>query len=307
MKLRDFIAIGLLVVLAIGGRIMDGGDGSGERRPDPRRFEPPATARAEPRPGPETPRGAGRVLPPESFNDPRFVVEVDDKPGSSSGTAFSVNGTGIWITARHVTDGCDLVGLQKTNGRLVRVRRVAQQPNTDISVLWTNGGTPGMPVVEPRIQIGDDGYSFGFPKGDPGDVHARVLGRSRMLARGRYQTDEPVVAWTQVTRVPDRGTHLGGISGGPWVNAKGEVIGVHVAGAPRRGRSYSTAPKSLLTAIRTSGVRPSADPGALPSNESLTPRRFDRYGDSLRRQLTVAKVICLVGNKWRRQTRDRRG
>ena len=88
---------------------------------------------------------------------------------------------------------------------------------------------------------------------------------------------------------------------------KGEVIGVHVAGAPRRGRSYSTAPKSLQAAIRSSGIRPSADPGALPSSESLTPRRFDRYGDSLRRQLTVAKVVCLVGDKYRRQTRDRRG
>lgn len=303
MKLRDIIALGLLVVLAIGGRIMSGGDSGGERRPNPRQFEPPVAAR----PAPETPRGAGRVLPSESFSDPRFIVEVGDKAGSSTGTAFSVNRSGIWITARHVTDGCDIVGLEKTNGRLVRVRRVAQQGNTDISVLWTGGGSPAMPVIEPQIRIGEDGYSFGFPKGDPGDVHARVLGRSRMLARGRYQTDEPVVAWTQVKRIPDRGADLSGISGGPWVNANGDVIGVHVAGAPRRGRSYSTAPRSLLTAIRTSGIRPEANRSDLPPAQDLNPRGFAGYGKSLRRQQSVAKVVCLVGERWRRMARERQG
>ena len=108
-------------------------------------------------------------------------------------------------------------------------------------------------------------------------------------------------------RIPDRGADLSGISGGPWVNVRGEVIGVHVAGAPRRGRSYSTAPRSLLTAIRTSGIRPQADRGALPSSDSLSPRAFAGYGTSLRRQQSIAKVICLVGEKWRRMARDRRG
>ena len=303
MKLRDIIALALLIVLAIGGRIMSGGDGGGDRRPDPRRFEPPGAAA----PPPESPPDAGRPLPSESFRDPRFIVEVSDKAQSSSGTAFSVNRSGIWITARHVTDGCDIIGLQQTNGRLVRVRRVAQQGNTDISMLWTRGGSPALPIVTPQIHIGEDGYSFGFPKGDPGDVHARVLGRGRMLARGRYNTDESVVAWTQVKRVPDRGPDLSGISGGPWVNARGDVVGVHVAGAPRRGRSYSTAPRSLLTAIRTSGFRPEADQHALPASQNLNPERFNRYGDILRSQLTVAKVICLVGEKWRRMARERRG
>lgn len=303
MKLRDIVALGIIVVLAIGGRMMSGDEGGGERRPDPRRFEPPVAVA----PPPETPLGAGRTLPPESFNDPRFIVEVGGKQGPSSGTAFSVNRSGVWITARHVTDGCDIVALQQSSGRLVRVRRVQHEGNSDISVLWTGGGTPALPIVQPQIRIGEDGYSFGFPKGSPGDVHARVLGRGRMLARGRYQTDEPVVAWTQVRRVPDIGTNLSGISGGPWVNTRGEVIGVHVAGAPRRGRSYSTAPRSLLTAIRTSGVRPQADPGNLPSSQALNPRQFDRYGDALRSQLTVAKVVCLVGEKWKRMARERQG
>ena len=102
--------------------------------------------------------------------------------------------------------------------------------------------------------MGDDGYSFGFPKGSPGAVYGKVLGRARMQTRGRYRKDEPVLVWTQIRRVPDLGTDLRGISGGPWVDKAGNVIGVHVAGAPRRGRSYSTAPRTLLAAIEKRSI-----------------------------------------------------
>ena len=166
--------------------------------------------------------------------------------------------------------------------------------HADISLLWTRGGAPAMTVIRPDLRVGEDGYSFGYPGGRPGDVHARLIGRRNMLSRGRYRTDEPVIAWTQVSRKPDRGADLSGISGGPWVDANGDVIGVHVAGAPRRGRSYSTAPRSLLQAIEESGIVPQPDPSYLPARTDLSPRRYGRYGDELRRQLTIAKVVCLT-------------
>ena len=144
-----------------------------------------------------------------------------------------------------------------------------------------------MNVIRPRLRIEDDGYSFGFPQGSPGDVYGKVIGRGRMLTRGRYRKDEPVVAWTQIRRIPDVGADLSGISGGPWVDAAGDVIGVHVAGSPRRGRSYSTAPRTLLTAIRQSGVRAGKDPRSHPPKDIDPPAlravrgipeaRTDRY------------------------------
>ena len=277
MKLRDILALLLIAVVAIGGRIF-GGDAPGERRPDPGR--------------PSAAPPAGRNLPPESFHDPRLIVDVGEKNANATGTAFSVDRSGVWITARHVTEGCATVALRRSDGRLVRTRRVAAQDYADMSLLWTRGGAPPLPIIRPELRVGEDGYSFGFPQGEPGDVHARLVGRSRMLARGRYRTDEPVVAWTQIRRVPDRGPDLGGISGGPWVNANGEVIGVHVAGAPRRGRSYSTAPRTLLQAVENASLRPGA--GRTDRPENLTPGRFERYGDELRRRQTVAQVVCLV-------------
>ena len=303
MKLRDYLAIAILIVVAIAGRAMtssDVGDGGSPRRPNPHQFKPsieqppPSVSRTDP----------GKLLPNESALDPRVIVEIKKKQGTSIGTAFSIDRSGIWITAHHVTSECDLLGLQQSNGKLVRVRELTQRQDADISILRTQGGSPQMNVIRPRLRIGDDGYSFGFPQGSPGDVYGKVIGRGRMLTRGRYRKDEPVVAWTQIRRIPDAGADLSGISGGPWVDAAGDVIGVHVAGSPRRGRSYSTAPRTLLTAIRQSGVRAGKDPRSHPPKETLTPGRFARYGEFLRRELTVIKVVCLVGGKWRRPARQ---
>jgi serine protease Do len=110
-----------------------------------------------------------------------------------------------------------------------------------------------------------------------------------MRATGRYTTLEPVVAWAHVRRAPDRGPALGGISGGPWVDRQGRVVGVHVAGTPRRGRSYSTAPETLLAAIGEAGVRPSTAAG-----ETVTPANFDTVGNRLRARGTVSQVYCVM-------------
>ena len=303
MRLRDYIAIAVLFVVAIMGQTVNNAgtpDGESPRRPDPRRFEP----YDQKPPTPELGLGLGERLPNESSADPRMVVKIGKKQGSSTGTAFSIDRSGVWITAHHVTSDCDMLGLQKPGGRLVRVRAVTERPDADISILRTNGGAPQMTVIKPRLRIGQDGYSFGFPQGSPGDVYGKVIGRGRMLTRGRYRKDEPVVAWTQIRRIPDIGADLGGISGGPWVDDAGNVIGVHVAGSPRRGRSYSTAPRTLLAAIHKSGVQSSEGPQNQSPRGSLTPRRFSRYGEFLRHELTVAKVVCLVGKKWRRLARQ---
>jgi hypothetical protein len=96
--------------------------------------------------------------------------------------------------------------------------------------------------------------------------------------------------------VPDRGTNLGGISGGPWVNANGQIIGVHVAGAPRRGRSYSSTPESLLNILKQAGIN-GATVGNGSQKFSVNKSDFPTVGGQLRRRLTIAKVYCIVGNR----------
>ena len=287
MRFLDKFALIALVVLAIVSKAISDADNPG-RRPDPGQFAPPETVTKPP----ET-----ATLPPEFRNAPTFTVEIDAQKQSSTGTAFSV-GDGVWVTARHVTDGCDLIVLQTAPRKGWRVRQLAQESNADISVLRTNTGAPSLPVADPQLQRGQKGWSFGYPKGEPGDVYGQIIGRAKMRAHGRYSTLEPVIAWTQIRRVPDIGTDLGGISGGPWVDAQGRVIGVHVAGSPRRGRSFSTDPSTLLAALSRAGIGASDRPAL-----QLDDRDFARSGDVLRNRLTVAKVLCLVGDKWKRRAR----
>ena len=160
MRKIDILALLLVAVVAIGGKLFaGGGEGAApdERRPDPRGFAP------------------GHAVPAPALPDePTIVVTIEERKQNSTGTAFSVDRSGIWITARHVTDGCDTVALQPRDGRPVRARRVDAHGFADISVLWTRGGAPAMALARPRPREGQDGYSFGFPKGLPGDVKAKL-------------------------------------------------------------------------------------------------------------------------------------
>lgn len=282
MRIWDILALVVMVLFAVIGRSWTSDDPSPSpgRRPSIEITEPPSNGSA----------------PPISSRDPLITISVEDRQRSSSGTAFSIDRSGLWVTARHVADGCDRVALQKGEREFVQVRRIWHHPHADISILRTKSGTPPLPGIENRITHGQDGYSFGFPKGAPGDVHGRVIGRRTMAIDGRYSTREPVVAWTQIRRVPDIGKNLSGISGGPWVNSNGQIIGVHVAGAPRRGRSYSSTPESLLNILNQAGV--SGDTVGRGSRRfAVNSDDFPTIGRNLRRSLTIAKVYCLVSRR----------
>src|SRR5690606_20068962 len=125
------------------------------------------------------------------------------------------------------------------------------------------------------------------PHGRPGAVRSQLLGRGGMRVTGRYSTREPVLAWAEVERVPDRDDALSGISGGPVFDAAGRLVGVHVAGSLRRGRSYTTAPSSIREMLARGGV-PAGGGTPVPT---LGPRSFAEVGDRLRAAMIVAKAV----------------
>jgi S1-C subfamily serine protease len=277
MRRLDAIAFLALVVVALVG-LFDRGDapaGPSPRRPPPAAVEPgpPRADRLAPLPGP-------------SPLDPSFAVQVE-RTGPGSGTAFSIDGGGRWLTARHVVDGCAEVAIQTGPRRGVRVAAIANHPGADLSVLATRGGAPPLALSAAPLRREQDGFHFGFPQGEPGAVHATLLGRQIMRVSGRYATAEPVIAWAHRRRVPDIGPDLSGMSGGPVLDERGGLIGVVVAGAPRRGRSFSAAPESLRGALDRAAVAPAPATG-----DRVADQTFWRHGEELRARLTVAKVIC---------------
>ena len=244
------------------------------------------------RPRPQLPAPEDKaVFVPDDAPLPRDIersvnVELDERAQNSVGTAFAVDRQGTYVTARHVVDGCAVVYLVAGRGRLEQVLSSISEGTRDFAILRTTNlrATPfSLTEVSPRR--GSDGYMMGYPQGRPGDVRATVIGRTEMRSTGRYRMREPVVAWVERERRPTFGGSLSGISGGPVFDGNGYVVGTVVAGAPRRGRVYTTHPQIF----RATGLMARA-----PADRALKITRadFKAAGDQLRASRSIAQVYC---------------
>ena len=232
---------------------------------------------------PHPPPQLGPMLPSETPRDERVVVNVK-RANSGIGTAFAIDGKGRWMTARHVVDSCDEVGIDIGDRKVLRVESYVSE-DSDTAIL--TGSWKRKPLANDlynRRQIGERGFFFGFPQGRPGEVVGALLARNRMIVRGRYRSDEAVLAWSEIGRTKGLFGSLGGLSGAPVMDKDGEVIGVVSAESPRRGRIYTVAPENLKHLLKDSTTNP----------ETLSLNSYGLHADQLRRERRIAQVICIV-------------
>lgn len=225
----------------------------------------------------------GPLLPSESPRDERILVQIDE-PTSGVGTAFASTEDGEWVTARHVVDSCRNIGIKVSSRQLLRIDRTEIFQDADLARLssgWTR--TPLPTDLETPRTVGETGYFFGYPQGQPGEVVASLLSRGRMQVRGRYRTDEGVLIWSELSRSRGLLGSLGGLSGGPVLDKDGELIGVVAAETPRRGRIYTVSPANLRRLVA-------------PTNSAAVALDLKGYAlqaDRLRRDRRIAQVVCL--------------
>ncbi|MET0273251.1 MAG: serine protease [Phenylobacterium sp.] len=244
-----------------------------------------------PPPPPPAPQAEGEALGPASPFDPSVVVDVPDETGPAAGTAFSVADSGVWVTARHVVDGCRQVAIVVGDNRGVAAG-VQIDPRGEVAVLTTEGGAPPLPLdLVSGLRRGERAFHPGFPQGEPGEATSRLLGRENLVVRGRGARTEPVLVWAEAGRTDGLKGTLGGLSGAPALDAAGRVIGVTIAEAPRRGRIYTTVPETMRQTQADSGRRLDA---ATTPGQPITPENYGRVADGLRRDLRVAQVVCLT-------------
>lgn len=253
---------------------------SRQERADAPPAPPPVPGEASVPLGPSSPFLSGRV------------VAVPNPDGPGAGTAFSVSDSGVWITARHVVEGCGQVAVVVAEGRGV-IAKVTVSQNNDAALLVTDGGSTALPILSPSglgsLQRGMRGYHAGFPQGTPGEVASRFLGRDRLVVAGRGAKTQPVLVWAEVGRTSGLKGPLAGLSGAPVLDATGRVIGVTVAEAPRRGRIYTTGPSAILELMAKAGrLGARYAPG-----EAINTENYGRMADALRRDLRVAQVVCV--------------
>ena len=198
----------------------------------------------------------------------------------AKGTAFSMNDRGVWLTARDVVAGCarPMIAVAEGWGAPAKLRAI----DGDTAVLTTDGGAPALPMAMAALaRSGDSGFLPGFSGGGPGEVAALFLGRG--IGRDR-------LAWAEIGHTDGLKDPLSGLAGAPVLNAAGEITGMLVADAPRRGRLRTTTPEALIRALTAAKLNPSAAQAGQP----ITLDNYGRAADGLRRALSVAEVVCLA-------------
>jgi S1-C subfamily serine protease len=142
----------------------------------------------------------------------------------SLGSGFVIDKSGHIVTNYHVVRGADRVSVSFSSEEAVRAQLVGVDPTTDLAVLKVNTPPRGLTPLRfgrsSSVRVGDAvvaiGNPFGFERSmTAGIVSAigRVLQAPNNLAiDNAIQTDAPINP---------------GSSGGPLLNARGEVIGVN--------------------------------------------------------------------------------
>jgi serine protease Do len=249
-----------------------------------------------PQPSPETvPRHPPPLRDP-GLGDP--VVEVDsDEPRHGTlllGTGFSVDARGVWITARHVASGICGEVIMIVDGRQVSARIAYLHPDSDLAILRTTAGAPALPLSSERLALDQTGFSFGYPTGVLGATQDRLMGRSRMHLGGRLSGMTPVLTWAETRRFPDTLEALGGMSGGPMLDAHGRVIGVVVAATTRRGRIHTVAPELLREVEGETALFGASPTAAAPPDIADGPDALSAAASGLSQRSRIAKIYCRV-------------
>ena len=148
-----------------------------------------------------------------------LMPEIADAVVSiNGGSGVIVNKRGVILTASHVTKKANqVINVQLSDGRRVKARTLGTNQNTDTAavLMLEEGPWPFIPVdseSESARKVGDWCFALGYPLSYRRDRPAALrIGRILEVGKRNLITDCPI---------------MGGDSGGPLINLRGELIGV---------------------------------------------------------------------------------
>lgn len=219
-----------------------------------------------------------------------FVIAEAGPQQDSQGTAFAVDRDGAWLTAQHVTHACDRLGLV-SDGGIDPIVDVVESAEADVSIIRQGPQAAyALALTEETPQSGSLGYHMGFPAGEPAVVVSRFIGATYAQRGGPGGRAEPIFAWAEEERFPASDGELGGISGGPTLDQRGNVVGVNSASTPRRGRVLTTDPAAIVRLV----VASTAVDDRGKATDLATPARAEALFQQLLGQGVIRQVYCDV-------------
>jgi S1-C subfamily serine protease len=152
---------------------------------------------------------------------------LEEQRRQSNGSGFVVDRAGHIVTNYHVVQGADEVTVSFSNRDRVRAKVVGVDDSTDIAVLKVDEKSRALSPLSlgrsSSIGVGDPVVAIGNPFGLERSVTAGIVSalQRRIVSPSQSSSIDEVIqtdAWIN-----------DGNSGGPLLNARGEVIGVNTA------------------------------------------------------------------------------
>ena len=188
-------------------------------------------------------RGSRRFSAPAPGGPEPFDRQGDnDGPRRGAGTGFVVAPDGLILTNHHVIDGADRITVRLSDGRTLRAERIGSDPDTDIALIKVAAPRPLPHAVlgdSDALRVGEWVLAIGNPLAYE---HTVTVGVISFL--GRKLFDTAMDRYIQI----DAAINFGN-SGGPLINARGEVIGINAAVSSRSSNIGFAVPINQATAI----------------------------------------------------------
>jgi len=151
-------------------------------------------------------------------------ITARGQQGGATGTGVVVGANGLIVTNDHVIEGSNDITVKLGNGKAKTAKVVGADPSTDLALLRIdNGGgklTPLKLADSSKVQIGDPTFAIGNPFGLEDTLTTGVISATERDISAPNGFSISGVLQTDAALNP-------GNSGGPLLNAQGEVIGVN--------------------------------------------------------------------------------
>ena len=191
--------------------------------------------------------------PPDLFNEPfDFGTPRYDRDPMrrGAGSGFIIDADGSILTNNHVIEHAERITVKLSDGRSLRARLIGADPDTDIALIKLDGqvGLPVAPLGDSStLRMGEWVCAIGNPLGYD---HSVTVGVISYL--GRKLFDQALDNYIQT----DAAINFGN-SGGPLINARGEVIGINAAISSRASSIGFAVPingaRGILPQLRARG------------------------------------------------------